>query len=246
MRPHYLSTFLVLTLTLMIGCTPINSIPSEELITLESSLLQCIDIQNSQSENLTKLGSQVTSLGTSLDLLSEQFVQNNNIETLPLSCDAFDQEPSKLIVGRQEVVWLQDLQLALPARVDTGAETASIDARNIETFERDGKTWVRFDILDPETNEPLQLERLLKRRVSIIQSNTTEAERRAVIELGITIGSIKQTAEFTLSDRSHLNHQMLIGRNILKDVMIVDVSLSNVAPYLATELSTETGAEESQ
>lgn len=144
-------------------------------------------------------------------------------------------DATKLIVGREEKVWVQDLQLALPARVDTGAETASIDARDIELFERDGKSWVRFFILHPDTDEPLQLERLLKRQVSIIQANSTEAERRPVIELGIAIGSIKQTAEFTLSDRSHLNHQILIGRNILRDVMIVDVSQSNLAPYKVPE-----------
>jgi threonine synthase len=35
-----------------------------------------------------------------------------------------------------------------------------------------------------------------------------------------------------LSDRSHLGYQVLIGRNILKDVMVVDVSKQNIAPYV--------------
>ena len=75
------------------------------------------------------------------------------------------------------------------------------------------------------------MERRLKRMVSIIQANTPEAERRPVIKLGITIGHISQTAEFTLSDRSHLDYQVLVGRNILQDVMVVDVSRKNIAPY---------------
>ena len=135
-----------------------------------------------------------------------------------------------MIIGRQEQVWLDDLQLSLSARVDTGAETASLDARNIERFERNSKRWVRFEIVHPDSGKTLQLERRLKRTVSIIQSNTSEAERRPVIKLGITIGHIKQNAEFTLSNRSHLDYQILIGRNILKDVMIVDVSRINIAP----------------
>jgi hypothetical protein len=50
--------------------------------------------------------------------------------------------------------------------------------------------------------------------------------------LGVTIGHISQTAEFTLSDRSHLDYQLLIGRNILQDVMVVDVSEKDIAPYV--------------
>lgn len=222
---------------LLCGCTALQTAPDQGEIAIEAGLAQCIAVQNTQSQSLTLLNEQITRLSSNMNTLSEQLGQNNNsVEQLAPSCAAVDQEPSKLIVGRQEVVWLQDLQLALPARVDTGAETASIDARNIESFERDGSTWVRFDILHPETGAPLQLERIMKRRVSIIQSNTTVAERRPVIELGITIGTIRQTAEFTLSDRSHLNHQILIGRNILRDVMIVDVSQSNIAPYPVPEL----------
>ena len=40
----------------------------------------------------------------------------------------------KMVVGQLEQVWLPNLELALPARIDTGAETASLDARNIELF----------------------------------------------------------------------------------------------------------------
>ena len=147
-------------------------------------------------------------------------------------------EFTKLIVGQKEHIWVQDLQLALPARIDTGAETASLDARNIELFERNSKNWVRFEIMHPETEETLQLERPLERMALILQASSREPERRPVIKLGIAIGHITQSAEFTLSDRSHLDHQMLEGRNILKDVMIVDVSRENIAP--PTQLQADT------
>ena len=91
---------------------------------------------------------------------------------------------------------------------------------------------MRFEIFHPETGEAIQMERKLKRMVAIIQSNTTDSERRPVIKLGVTIGHISQTAEFTLSDRSHLDYQLLIGRNILQDVMVVDVSEKDIAPYV--------------
>ena len=136
----------------------------------------------------------------------------------------------KLIVGARERVWVEDLQLALPARIDTGAETASLDARDITPFERDGRPWVRFTIPHPGGEEPLTLERPRVREALVLQSNSEEPERRPVIELGIQIGSVRQLAEFTLSDRSHLDFQVLVGRNILRDVMLVDVSKAHLVP----------------
>lgn len=138
--------------------------------------------------------------------------------------------PEKLIVGRRESVWVEDLQLALPARVDTGAETSSLDSRDITFFERDGKSWVRFDIPNPGGGDDLTLERPKVRDALIVQANAEEPERRAVIKLGVQLGSVRQLAEFTLSDRGHLDYQMLVGRNILRDVMLVDVSGVNLVP----------------
>ena len=140
------------------------------------------------------------------------------------------EQPGKLVVGRRETVWIEQLQTLLPARIDTGAETASLDARNIEEFERNGRPWVRFDILHPATGEAVNVQREVVRSVRILQSSADKPERRVVIELGIVIGDIRQQAEFTLSNRSHLDFQVLVGRNVLRDLMIVDVGRSNIAP----------------
>ncbi len=156
-----------------------------------------------------------------------------------MACSPASKSASKLLVGQLEKVWLQNLELELQARIDTGAETASLDARNIEIFERDGRRWVRFEIADPGGGEALKLERKLKRMVAIIQSNSPEPERRPVIKLGITIGHISQTATFTLSNREHLDSQMLIGRNVLQDVMTVDVSKQYIAPYGEAKLASK-------
>ena len=43
-----------------------------------------------------------------------------------------------------------------------------LDARNIELFERDGKRWVRFEIMNPETGMPMSLKRRLNRTVGIV------------------------------------------------------------------------------
>lgn len=137
---------------------------------------------------------------------------------------------NKLIVGEIENVWLPELNLILQSRIDTGATTASLDAREIQSFERDGEQWVRFNMLNPETKQAVRFERKQVRKVKVNQSNTPTPETRFVIELQVVLGGVSQLAEFTLSDRSHLGYQVLIGRNVLRDVMIVDISQSHIAP----------------
>ncbi|SDX71723.1 ATP-dependent zinc protease family protein [Marinobacter mobilis] len=131
----------------------------------------------------------------------------------------------KLVVGARERLLLIDPGFVYVARIDSGAETSSLDARNIRRFERDGQDWVRFDVPIPNTEgDHLTLEREIVRNVRILQSNVDEHERRAVVELQFAIGDHQQKAEFTLTDREHLSNNILIGRNVLRDVMLVDVS----------------------
>lgn len=199
---------------------------------------ECLAQQAQSNAHLTQLGEQLSAQEQRTEAIVQQIRSREGIGSRGAATErAADCKPrtvrgEKLLVGRKEQVWLPNLGLALAGRIDTGAETASLDARNITMFERNGERWVGFEILDPGTEGTIQIERKVSRMVRIVQSNVAEPERRPVIRLSIVIGHIDQTAEFTLSDRSHLDYQVLVGRNILKDVMVVDVSKTNVAPYL--------------
>ncbi len=200
---------------------------------LDSAMNSCLENQGKNAEQLAGLNQQLDSITAVLDEMQQESkaVPAPVVERVEVcTVEESKPEPLKLVIGRMEQVWMPDLQLNFPARIDTGAETASLSARNIELFERNSKKWVRFEVVHPETGEPIPMERRRKRSVLIVQATSAEPERRAVVELGVTIGHISQIAEFTLSDRSHLDHQLLIGRNILQDVMIVDVSRINLAP----------------
>lgn len=134
-----------------------------------------------------------------------------------------DRLEGMLIVGQLERLYLPELDMVHVARIDSGANTSSIDARNITRFERDGVNWVRFEIPDPDTADFVTLEREVSRLVKIIQSSADEAEQRVVVELQFMIGDHHHQAEFTLTSREHLSNVVLVGRNILKDVMLIDV-----------------------
>lgn len=132
---------------------------------------------------------------------------------------------TKKVIGGVALIHLAQPDVSLLARVDTGAETASLDARNIEQFERDGEDWVKFDIPDVKNKRMVSTEHKLSRKVKILQSTNESSDRRLVVELPVEIAGISQVAEFTLADREHLTYPVLIGRNILKDMMVVDVAL---------------------
>jgi hypothetical protein len=239
----YFARITPLTAVLLAACSvvaPVDQVEDPKIAQLINGMDQCLASQTKSYEQLKGQEHQLDRQQQQLDALSASVAAATAgsvaVATVPVAGDEVCVQPqessAKLMVGQLEQVWMQNLQLALPARIDTGAETASLDARNIELFERNGRRWVRFEILHPESGDAIQMERKLKRMVAIVQSNTAESERRPVIKLGVTIGHISQTAEFTLSDRSHLDYQLLIGRNILQDVMLVDVSEKNIAPYV--------------
>lgn len=196
-----------------------------------------------QSDRLERVGTTLDQVASRMDTLGAQPAKEES--SAPVCAKVEPARPQKLVVGRREKVWIEALDMMLAARIDTGAETASLDARNIEEFERNGEAWVRFDIVDPESGEAIAIEREVARFVRIIQSSTDATERRPVIELGIIIGSVRQEAEFTLSNRSHMDFQVLVGRNILRDLMVVDVGQSNIAPPQVPKKTGEASANES-
>ena len=130
----------------------------------------------------------------------------------------------KEIIGAVEWLYMDPPGRHFRARVDSGAETSSLSATEITEFERDGEDWVRFSILDDDTDESVDLELPIKRTALVRQASGDELIRRFVIELEVRLGSQLQTTEFMLSNRSNWSHPILLGRAFLMDLYVVDVS----------------------
>ena len=134
----------------------------------------------------------------------------------------------KMILGEEEYFYIKQADATIVARIDTGASVSSISAQNIEKYKRLGKTYVAFDLI---TNDrTIHIEAPYTRDVDVRQSSSEDVQWRPSVELTFTIGNHTRTAEFTLVNRDKLNYPLLIGRNILKDVAVVDVSQSFVQP----------------
>lgn len=128
------------------------------------------------------------------------------------------------IIGSVEPVRLPPMKSPLMARIDTGAQGSSVDAQNIQEFEREGKDWVAFDVTNPQTNEIYRFEKPLHKQVTI--KRQLEKERRLVVMMNIKIGKETLTVPFSLADRENFNYPVLIGRNILAGRAIVDTAKS--------------------
>ena len=133
---------------------------------------------------------------------------------------------NKLVIGAVEAVSFSGIDdLMLDARIDTGATTSSLHVTSSQIFERDGARWVSFTFPKDgvDGNEEITLERPLARSV-LIKRKGVDSQERPVIIMNIRIGKLERTSEFTLTDRTGFEFPVLIGRNFLTDMAIVDVS----------------------
>ncbi|MGF1763285.1 ATP-dependent zinc protease family protein [Aliivibrio kagoshimensis] len=177
------------------------------------------------------------SLITLLLLVSVNVHANSNessqgphtVENVESKSKVLISEDGKLIFGEEEWVYFPKVKASFKARVDTGATTSSISAIDIESYKKDGKSWVKFKLPDAD-NAVDDFDLPVKRWVDIRQSSSDKLHRRAVVELDVQIGSHKSTAEFTLADREHLTFSVLLGRKYFSNVAIVDVGKQYVQP----------------
>lgn len=135
----------------------------------------------------------------------------------------------KLVIGEIEHVTVAPPGQVFVARIDTGAAGTSIHASHIAAFERDGRDWVRFQIDHPSIEAPLAIERPVARTVRVKQAGGEIAERRLVVKMTITLGSMTEQIDVSLTERTAMTYPVLIGRNFLRNLAIVDVSQRLIA-----------------
>lgn len=226
MRPNLLLVGLAL-LTLS-ACNP----REDELAAREASI-------SARESELVTLLAEMVEQKKSLDKLQADKTLNSkenehSYNTQPNPCNPNNVDTSKnaqstlagtrTILGGVENVYLNPPGLEFTARIDTGAQTSSLNALDIVEFERDGKPFVKFKIIHPQTGEKIELTRRLRRHALVKERNNRESQRRPVVRMRVELANINEHINFTLVDRGRHKHQVLIGRNLLRDLAIVDVS----------------------
>lgn len=124
------------------------------------------------------------------------------------------------MVGWRELVSLPELGLNdIPAKIDTGARTSSLQAIVIDDFLRDGERFVRFAVDWDGVRHHCEAVHVDIRGIT---SSNGERQERFVIKTPLTIGNLTFRAEISLTDRSQMQFPMLIGRTALRRRMVVD------------------------
>ena len=128
----------------------------------------------------------------------------------------------KQVVGWAEKVRIYPGNLVFHAKMDTGAKHSSINAKNIKYFERDGESWVRFDVVN-RNRRKITLERPVFRDVTI-KRHFNKTQDRPVVLLGVCLGKLYKEVQVNLVDRAGFIYEMLIGRSFMKKDILVNPS----------------------
>lgn len=129
------------------------------------------------------------------------------------------------VIGAVEPIYILPMKSPFMARIDTGAETSSLDVTDKKVFERDGESWVSFVLENRETGEKHRFEKQVERQISI--KRIQKDEKRVIVNMDVKFGNEIINATFSLADRSKFDYQALVGRNILSGRAIVDTSLES-------------------
>ena len=131
------------------------------------------------------------------------------------------------IIGSIEYVSIEGECERIPAKIDTGADTSSIWASDIEVNKQGELSFKLFAEGSPFYSGKVYT--TSEYGVKVVRSSNGEEQIRYRTNLPIKVAGKKIHANFTLSDREKNNFPILIGRRTLNKKFLVDVSKAAIA-----------------
>ena len=133
----------------------------------------------------------------------------------------------KIVIGRIDKVDLPDLGIEnANAKIDTGAYTSSIHCTRIKLKDGLLSFYIPIEVEGRPVIKKFQTKLFTKKT---IRSSNGRQESRFIIKTKIILFGKSIIADFSLSDRSLMKNPILIGRKLLKDKFVVDVSEKNLS-----------------
>ena len=132
----------------------------------------------------------------------------------------------KVIIGRVELVDFKKLNLMkIEAKIDTGAYSTALHCHKIWLEKIAGKDVLHFDILDPEHPEyPAKIFTCEDYKQKKVKSSNGRKEKRFIIKTPISLAGKTYLTDVSLTDRQKMKYPVLIGRKLLKNGYLIDVS----------------------
>ena len=127
----------------------------------------------------------------------------------------------KVVYGYIEKVILIDKQLPISAKLDTGAKSASLNARAIREVSIDGKPYLRFIVPSKNGDKEFTCEYIGEVNIKIrageshIAPISKTAIRRPMVRMKIQLGNQIREIRINLTNRKRFNYPLLLGREAL-------------------------------
>lgn len=119
-----------------------------------------------------------------------------------------------------EVAWVK-------AKLDTGARSSSLHAFDLVELDRDGVPWVRFSVHPWQRSaEDARVVELPVHDRRHVRSSSGHSEERPVVLLDLVLLGSRFQAEVSLTNRDEMGFRMLVGREALRQGLVVDSSRS--------------------
>lgn len=153
----------------------------------------------------------------------------------------------KTVYGLNEYARLAGIDLEVAAKLDTGAKTASLSARDIKRFKRNGESWVRFYLaIDAAHSHPIErplarVSKIKRRAGDIDPEDDKKYTSRPVKFTSMLRRAVPMHTSRVMTGRSAFQYPLLIGSEALKRFdALVDPSLKYAAGKPACAIDVQT------
>lgn len=142
------------------------------------------------------------------------------------------------VIGHSDRIDFTEIGLEnVACKIDTGADTSSVDCHKIRIREKDGKEVLVFRLLHPKNPNYLEKDMTVENFTEkVIRNSFGNEENRYFVKLKVMLMGEEFESEFSLANRSGMTFPVLLGKKLLKKRFIVDVSKKNVSFNLKENL----------
>lgn len=137
----------------------------------------------------------------------------------------------KKTIGRTDIADFPKLKLKeVAVKIDTGAYTSSLHCASIEELFKNNKKVIRFQPLDSSHHQFKKKQIETKEyEVRSVKNSFGDDEDRFVITTDIILFGELFEIELSLTDRSDMKYPILLGRKLLANLFVVDVTKTNLS-----------------
>jgi hypothetical protein len=133
----------------------------------------------------------------------------------------------KPVLGWREWLALPDLGIhAIRAKLDTGARSSALHVDTLETFQSNGREWVRFSVATGSADDKLVVVESTVHDRRPVTDSGGHVNERIFLRTRLMLAGQEYPVEINLTSRRNMLFPMLLGRTALSRHFVVDPARS--------------------